>query len=115
MRENTSGQGAQSMIPLEILGWSWGAFTMNWVWGLFNRTNIALLMFVPFVNLVMCVMLGRRGNEWAWRNKKWDSVGRRQAGPFKARCAIGAPFDAPRKADDGSWTGVGQLGAGQFV
>lgn len=74
MLENTSGQGAQSMIPLEILGWSWGAFTMNWVWGLFNRTYIALLMFVPFVNIAVFVALGLRGNEWAWRNKKWDSV-----------------------------------------
>lgn len=74
MLENTSGQGTKSMVPLEILGWSWGAATMNWVWGLFNRTYIALLMFVPLVNLVVFVMLGRRGNEWAWRNKKWDSV-----------------------------------------
>lgn len=62
------------MIPLEILGWSWGAFTMNWVWGLFNRTYIALLMFVPLVNLGVFVMLGLRGNEWAWRNRRWDSV-----------------------------------------
>ena len=47
---------------------------LNWIWGLGNRTYIALLMFVPFVNLVMPFVLGAKGNEWAWRNKRWDSI-----------------------------------------
>ena len=72
--QNTSGQGKESVIPEEIKGWNWGAMLMNWVWGLFNGTFIALLMFVPFANFVMFFMLGAKGNEWAWRNKKWDSV-----------------------------------------
>lgn len=64
----------KSIVPPEIKGWSWGAFLMNWVWGLFNKTYIALLLFVPFVNFVMLIMLGLKGNEWAWRNKEWESV-----------------------------------------
>ncbi len=72
--ENTSGQGRQATVPPEVQGWSWGAFLMNWFWGLFNGTFIALLMFVPLVNFVMAFVLGAKGNEWAWRNKKWDSV-----------------------------------------
>lgn len=72
--ENTSGQGKQAIVPPEIKGWSWAAFLMNWLWGLFNGTFIALLMFVPLVNLAMFFILGAKGNEWAWRNKKWDSV-----------------------------------------
>ena len=44
------------------------------MWGLFNVTYIALLMFVPFVNFALFFILGAKGNEWAWRNKKWDSV-----------------------------------------
>ncbi|OYU44974.1 MAG: ribonuclease G [Burkholderiales bacterium PBB4] len=72
--ENTSGQGKASVVPAEIKGWNWGAMMMNWVWGLFNGTFIALLMFVPFVNFFMFFVLGAKGNEWAWRNKKWDSV-----------------------------------------
>jgi hypothetical protein len=72
--QNTSGQGKDAVIPEEIKGWNWGAMMMNWVWGLFNGTFIALLMFVPFVNFVMFFILGAKGNEWAWRNKKWDSV-----------------------------------------
>lgn len=72
--ENSSGHGVKSIVPPEIKGWSWGAFLMNWVWGLFNKTYIALLLFVPFVNFVMLIMLGLKGNEWAWRNKEWESV-----------------------------------------
>jgi hypothetical protein len=31
-------------------------------------------MFVPLVNMGMIFVLGAKGNEWAWRNKRWDSV-----------------------------------------
>lgn len=30
-------------------------------------------MFVPFVNFVMPIILGLKGYEWAWKNKKWDN------------------------------------------
>jgi hypothetical protein len=73
--ENTSGQGKQTVLPAELAGWSWnwGAFFWNWVWGIFNKTYIALLMFVPLVNIFMPFILGFKGNAWAWRNKKWES------------------------------------------
>jgi hypothetical protein len=73
--ENTSGQGKQAVLPAEMAGWSWnwGAFFFNWVWGIFNKTYIALLMFVPVVNIVMPFILGLKGNAWAWRNKTWES------------------------------------------
>jgi hypothetical protein len=61
-------------IPPEINHWNWGAFLLNWIWGIGNGTPIALLMFVPFVNLVMPFVLGAKGSRWAWRNKRWDSV-----------------------------------------
>lgn len=72
--ENTSGMGSQAQIPAEIKGWSWGAFFFNWIWGLFNNTFIALLTLVPCIGWVMAFVLGAQGNEWAWRNKKWESV-----------------------------------------
>jgi len=72
--ENTSGQGKQAVIPVELKGWNWGAFLMNWVWGIFNKTYIALLTFVPLVGMFMPFVLGFKGNAWAWRNKKWDSI-----------------------------------------
>lgn len=71
---NTSGQGAGATVPAEIDRWNWGAFLLNWIWGLGNSTYIALLMFVPFVNVVMAFMLGIKGSAWAWRHRRWDSV-----------------------------------------
>lgn len=72
--ENTSGQGKTAIVPEEVKGLSWGAFLFSWLWGLFNRTWIALLVLVPIVGLVMWVMLLFKGREWAWRNKHWDSI-----------------------------------------
>jgi hypothetical protein len=61
-------------IPAELDRWNWGAFLLNWIWGVGNNTFIALLMFVPFVGLVMPFVLGAKGSRWAWRNGRWDSV-----------------------------------------
>jgi hypothetical protein len=61
-------------IPPEIDRWNWGAFLLNWVWGVGNNTFIALLTFVPFVGLVMPFVLGAKGSRWAWRNGRWDSI-----------------------------------------
>lgn len=76
---NTSGQGAAAAVPPEIDRWNWGAFLLNWIWGIGNNTLIALLMFVPLVNFVMFFVLGAKGSAWAWRNKRWDSVEQFQA------------------------------------
>lgn len=61
-------------VPAEIDKWNWGAFLLNWIWGIGNNTLIALLMFVPLVNMVMAFILGAKGSAWAWRNKRWESV-----------------------------------------
>ena len=64
----------QRDIPAEIDRWNWGAFLLNWIWGIGNNTFIALLMSVPVVNFVMWFMLGAKGSVWAWRNGRWDDV-----------------------------------------
>lgn len=61
-------------IPPEIDRWNWGAFLLNWIWGIGNNTYIALLSLVPLVNVVMPFVLGAKGSRWAWRNGRWDSV-----------------------------------------
>ena len=61
-------------IPGEIDRWNWGAFLLNWIWGIGNNTFVALLTFVPFVGIVMIFVLGAKGSRWAWRNGRWDSV-----------------------------------------
>jgi hypothetical protein len=72
--ENTSGQGKAAVIPPGVDRWNWGAFLLNWIWGIGNSVFIALLMFVPLVNIVMVFVLGAKGSVWAWRNRRWDSV-----------------------------------------
>ena len=71
---NTSGMGKEHEIPDGIKGWSWGAFLLNWIWALGNRTQIGLFAFLPYVGFIMMLVLGFKGREWAWRNKKWDSI-----------------------------------------
>ena len=61
-------------IPDGVKGWSWGAFFFNWIWGPFNGTWIALLCLVPYIGFVMAVVLGFKGREWAWKNRRWDSL-----------------------------------------
>ena len=72
--DNTSGHGPEANVPPEVRGWSWGGFFLTWIWGVFNGTFLALLCLIPFVNLVMPFVLGFKGNEWAWRNKRWQSI-----------------------------------------
>jgi hypothetical protein len=74
LEPNTSGQGSLSVIPPGVDRWNWGAFMLNWIWGVCNNTWISLLMFVPGVNFIMLFILGAKGSVWAWRNRQWDSV-----------------------------------------
>ena len=71
---NTSGMGKDHELPEGISGWSWGAGLLNVIWALGNRTWIGLFAFIPYAGFIMCLVLAFKGREWAWRNKKWDSV-----------------------------------------
>jgi hypothetical protein len=71
---NPSGREESIITPAIVKRWNWGAFLLNWIWGLGNRTYIALLCLIPFVNFVMIFILGWKGSEWAWKNKHWQSI-----------------------------------------
>jgi hypothetical protein len=78
---NSSGAGAGSFVPPEVKGWNWGGFLLTWIWGIGNNVWIALISllgFIPWIgwliNLTMRIILGIKGSEWAWQNKKWDSI-----------------------------------------
>ena len=107
-RAGVSGRidAGDNVIPDGVRGWSWGAFLLNWIWAIGNRTWIGLLVIAPsfligflygfsqssgmgsitkshvailsvFGNLLtfgLCVLLGLKGREWAWKKKKWDSI-----------------------------------------
>lgn len=82
--ENTSGM--QSTVPAEIMGgWNWGAFWFTWIWGVNHRayiTLVALMMSVlslaaplmGMISLGFSIYCGIKGNEWGWRNRRFDSV-----------------------------------------
>ena len=61
-------------IPDGIRGWSWGAFLLNWIWAIGNKTWIGLLVLIPYVGVIFAIILGIKGREWAWKNKQWASV-----------------------------------------
>ncbi|MBI2463831.1 hypothetical protein HYV57_02655 [Candidatus Peregrinibacteria bacterium] len=69
-----SGKKEQSEIPLEIKGWNWGAAGLTLIWGLYHNVWISLLSLLPVVNIVIIIVLGLKGNEWAWQAQKWQSV-----------------------------------------
>ena len=70
--------------PPQVQGWNWGAFLLNWIWGLFNLTagKAALGVLIVFLGaflagipgLIWAIVLGIKGNEWAWQEKRWQSV-----------------------------------------
>ncbi len=61
----------------ELYKFNWGAFFGTFIWGLFNRTYIALLIIPLFFTpawLFFGIILGIKGNEWAYKNKHYLST-----------------------------------------
>jgi hypothetical protein len=73
--DNTSGMGSMAALPPGLGDWNWGAFILTWIWGIGNNVWWSLLVFVPYLGLlVMPWVLAFKGNEWAWQSKRWQSV-----------------------------------------
>lgn len=95
---NNSGCGINNnkeIVPEEILGWNWGAFLMPWFWLWTNNVWLGLLCFVPQIGWIMTIVLGIKGNEWAWKSKRWRSISHfkeHQRGWAIAGILIGAPM-----------------------
>ncbi len=86
---NNSGQGqlfdSSIPVPEEIHGWNWGAFFIPGLWCIPNRVWIGLVSWadLSLITLpltfgtmwpIMAVVLGVKGNEWAWKSRRWKSV-----------------------------------------
>ena len=90
---NTSRQGKSAVVPKEIRGWNWGGFFFTWIWGIGNRSWLAVIFGIisavfavvadeykadSWISLTFTVMtsavIGIQGNQWAWQNKKWSDV-----------------------------------------
>ncbi|MBW4510663.1 MAG: serine/threonine protein kinase [Scytonematopsis contorta HA4267-MV1] len=61
-------------VPPEIQGWNWGAFLLSPFWSFPNQVWIGLISLIPFVGLAMGIVLGAKGNTWAWRSRQWKSI-----------------------------------------
>jgi len=64
--ENTSGMGSKATVPAGLGEWNWGGFLLTWIWGIGNNVWWSFLFFP--------LLLAFKGNEWAWQNKRWESV-----------------------------------------
>lgn len=66
-------------FPQELKKFNWGAFLLNWIWGLMHKKYITLLYFVacliPVIGpLAVSIWFGCVGNKWAWESKSWNSI-----------------------------------------
>jgi len=64
----------EEQLRLELKKWSWGGFFLTWIWGIGNRTFVSLLALLPFLTVIIAIVLGFKGNAWAWKNKQWESL-----------------------------------------
>lgn len=69
-----SGKGKDAIIPPEIKGWNWGAAGIPTVWGVYHLSIFTVLAFIPVISWFWWIVMGIKGNEWAWRNITWESV-----------------------------------------
>lgn len=91
----------ETPLPDGVRGWNWAAFILGPVWGIGLRiwwTAIAFLVIAVMLRtswqlalvawIALAMFLGLRGNEFAWRAQRWDSVGQFIA--TQQRWSIGA-------------------------
>ncbi len=66
-------------FPAELKHFNWGAFLLNWIWGIWYKKYITLVYFaaclIPVLGpLAVSIWFGIVGNKWAWNSKNWDSI-----------------------------------------
>ena len=71
---NDSGMGDASVLPAELQGFNWGALLGSWIWGIGNNVWLGLLGLIPCLGFFVRFYLGSKGNEMAWKSKRWESV-----------------------------------------
>ena len=73
------GEWVEDKFPPELNKFNWGAFLLNWIWGIMHRKYVTLLYFVacifPIIGpLAISIWFGVMGNRWAWNSQKWESI-----------------------------------------
>ena len=62
--ENSNNMGinqySSSEVPSEIKKWNWGAFMMNIMWGIGNKSYLTLLCLIPLFNIIWIFVCGAK-------------------------------------------------------
>lgn len=69
----TDSTGKSGAFPAELNGWNWGAFFMGWIWAL-GMSNIIGFLLCFFLGIIGNIIVGVKGNEWAWKSRQFSSV-----------------------------------------
>lgn len=69
----------ENNYPEDLKRFNWGAFLMNWIWGIMHGKYITLLYFVacliPVIGPIgISIWFGFSGNKWAWQSRNWASI-----------------------------------------
>lgn len=65
--------GKSGPFPAELNGWNWGAFFMGWIWAL-GMSNVIAFLLCFFLGGIGNIVVGIKGNEWAWKTRQFASV-----------------------------------------
>lgn len=71
--QNGVESGKNGPFPQELAHWNWGAFFMGWIWAL-GMSNVIGFLLCFFLNIIGSIIVGVKGNEWAWSSRKFESV-----------------------------------------
>lgn len=77
MEENVNKRdfvSQENSTPLEepkcLHQFNFGALWLNWIWGICNSVWLSLLCLIPYAGLIMAIVIGIKGNQWAWEKQK---------------------------------------------
>ena len=104
-------QNLRNQIDEELSKFNWGAFFLNIFWAIPNGAwksfwptflimcILYLLTAIPLIGLlfgilvlVLAIYIGKKGNEWAWYGKQWESL--ETFSKVQKNWAIASPFVA---------------------
>ena len=71
------GQISCNKPKSSIIKFNWGAFWGTWIWGMLNKSfkTLWILILWPFTGILPFMLLfGLKGNEWAYKNKKYENL-----------------------------------------
>lgn len=74
----TEHENNKNNLPEEIRHFNWGAFLLNWIWGIMHKKYITLVYFpaclIPVIGpLAVSLWFGFAGNKWVWDSQKGES------------------------------------------